>query len=310
MNILVVGSVNMDLVVRIPRIPRPGETVLGGTFETFPGGKGANQAVAAARLGARVSMIGCVGEDAFGRELRTTLSGEGIDITHIRVDPKASTGVAFLQVDAEGQNNIAVASGANFSLTGEDVERAMKDIGEVDALLMPLETQIETIYAAARAASRQGAKVILNPAPARVLDKGLVDLVDVLVPNEYEAAQMTGVPLESEADIRRAADELLSLGLGSLLVTMGSQGTLLFESEDHQGQLVPAYPVDAVDTTAAGDCFVGALAVGICEGRSLLAAAQFASAAAALSVTRPGAQPSLPGREEVVGFMRDRSTLQ
>jgi ribokinase len=255
-------------------------------------------------------MIGCVGEDAYGMELRSTLAGEGIDVTHISVHPKSPTGVALIQVDAQGQNNIVVASGANFSLTGEDVERAMEAIGVVDALVMPLETPIEAIYAAARVASRQGARVILNPAPARALDRDLIELVDVLVPNEYEAAQMTGIPLKSAADTLRAADELLSLEPGNLLVTMGSRGVLLFEGKDRQGRLIPAHPVEAVDTTAAGDCFVGALAVGICEGRSLMAAAEFASSAAAVSVTRSGAQPSLPSREDIKRFMRDRSQTQ
>jgi ribokinase len=307
MNIVVVGSLNMDLVVRIPKIPRPGETLLGGVYRTFPGGKGANQAVAAARLGAHVTIIGCVGDDAFGREMRAILAKEGIDITHVLVHPDEATGVALIQVDAQGQNSIAVASGANFRLTSANVEKAMQMFDGFDALVMPLETPLETIYTAARIASRKGVKVLLNPAPAQVLKKDLLELVDVLLPNEYEIALMTGIPLQSVADIRCAAKKLLSLGVKNLVVTLGGQGALFFDGRTNQETLIPICPVQAVDTTAAGDCFVGALAVGLCEGKSLPAAAGFASAAAALSVTRVGAQSSLPRREEVEQFMRERS---
>ena len=306
MNIVVVGSLNMDLVVRMPQIPRPGETLLGGVFKTFPGGKGANQAVAAARLGGQVTMIGCVGNDAFGREMQDTLAREGIDTTHVLIHPEAATGVALIQVDAQGQNSIAVASGANFCLTGAEVEKALQSIDEFDALVMPLETPLETIYAAAKIAAQRGAKVILNPAPAQVLEKDLLELVDVLLPNEYEIALMTGVPLQTPADTRRAAEKLLDLGVKNLLVTLGSHGSALF-SPSAPETLIPAWLVRAVDTTAAGDCFVGALAVALCEGRSLQDAAKFASAAAALSVTREGAQPSLPRRSEVEQFLRERN---
>ncbi len=307
MHVIVVGSLNMDLVVRIPQIPRPGETLLGGVFKTFPGGKGANQAVAAARLGAHVTMIGCVGGDAFGREMRDTLIAEDIDTTHILVHPESATGVALIQVDAAGQNSIAVASGANFQLTSADVESAMQAIEKFDVLVMPLETPLETIYTAAKIASQRGAKVLLNPAPAQMLKPDLLELVDVLLPNEHEVALMTRQPaLQSAADLQTAAQKLLSLGVKNLMVTMGSQGAILFDGKTESN--IPACPVQAVDTTAAGDCFVGALAVGLCEGRSLLAAAEFASAAAAISVTRDGAQPSLPRREEVMQFMNERKS--
>lgn len=306
MHVVVVGSLNMDLVVRIPQIPRPGETLLGGVFKTFPGGKGANQAVAAARLGAHVTIVGCVGGDAFGQEMRNTLIAEGIDTTHVLVHPESATGVALIQVDAKGQNSIAVASGANFQLTAADVEKAMQSIGTFDVLVMPLETPLETIYTAAKIASLRGAKVLLNPAPAQVLDQDLLELVDVLLPNEYEFALMAGFPpLQSAADARGAAEKLLSLGAKNLLVTMGGKGAVLFDGKKESN--IPACMVQAVDTTAAGDCFVGALAVGLCEGKSILASAEFASAAAAISVTRHGAQPSLPRREEVIQVMNERS---
>jgi ribokinase len=306
MKIIVVGSLNMDLVVRMPKIPRPGETLLGGVFKTFPGGKGANQAVAAARLGVHVTMIGCIGNDSFGQEMRATLAKEGIDTTHILVHPDEATGVALIQVDAQGQNSIAVASGANFRLTSTNVEKAMQIIGEFNALVMPLETPLETIYTATDIAARKGAKVILNPAPAQILEKDLLQLVDVLLPNEYEIAFMTGMQLQSASDINYAAEKLLSLGPRNLIVTMGSQGAILFNEKKARPTIIPAWQVQAIDSTAAGDCFVGALAVGLCEGKSITAAAKFASAAAAISVTRIGAQPSLPYREEVDQFMRER----
>jgi ribokinase len=251
-------------------------------------------------------MIGCVGNDAFGREMQATLAREGIDTTHVLIHPEAATGVALIQVDAQGQNSIAVASGANFCLTGADVEKALQSIDEFDALVMPLETPLETIYAAAKIAAQRSAKVLLNPAPAQVLEKNLLELVDVLLPNEHEIALMTGIPLLVPADTRRAANRLLALGVKNLLVTLGSQGSALFDASGQQ-TLIPACPVRAVDTTAAGDCFVGALAVGLCEGRSLQDAAKFASAAAALSVTREGAQPSLPRRSEVEQFLCERN---
>lgn len=307
MHVLVVGSLNMDLVVRMPQIPRPGETLLGGVFKTFPGGKGSNQAVAAARLGAKVTMIGCVGSDAFGREMLEMLTTEGIDNTYVRVHPDVATGVALIQVDDQGQNSIAVASGANFQLTREDVENAIRSIGEFDALVMPLETPIETIYTGAQMAAQRGANVLLNPAPAQILDRSLLELVDVLLPNEYEAAFMTGLPpLKSDADTRNAAEKLLALGPKNLIITRGSQGAILFEKNTESN--ISAFPVHVVDTTAAGDCFVGALAVALCEGKRLASAAEFASAAAALSVTRDGAQPSLPRREEVTEFMKQRNS--
>jgi len=212
----------------------------------------------------------------------------------------------LIQVDDQGRNSIAVASGANFDLTGEDVENAIRSTGDFDVVVMPLEIPIDAVRTAARMASRQGAKVLLNPAPAQILDPALLELVDVLLPNEYEAAMMTGLPpLKSDADTRNAAEKLLALGPKSVIITLGSQGAKLFGKNMESN--ITAFPVDVVDTTAAGDCFVGALAVALCEGKPLASAAEFASAAAAISVTRNGAQPSLPHREEVMEFMKQRS---
>jgi ribokinase len=308
-RIAVVGSFNMDLVVRMPAIPRPGETLLGGVFATYPGGKGSNQAVAAARVGGEVTMIGRVGADAFGEQLLAMARSEGIDTRFVGVDPHAATGVALIEVDSQGQNSIAVASGANFTLTAGDVADAFARIDRVDLLVMPLETPVETIVTAAELARKAGARVVLNPAPAQHLAPDLLRNVDVLIPNEHEAAFMAGAEIRSPGDAREVAAYLLGCGPRSVIVTLGSQGALI--AETNQGEVIytpaAAFPVQPVDTTAAGDAFVGALAVGLGEGRPLPAAARFASATAAISVTRSGAQPSLPTRTEVEEFLRARS---
>lgn len=304
-HILVVGSLNMDLVVQMPAIPRPGETLLGGRFATFPGGKGANQAVAAARLGARVTMVGRVGGDAFGEQMLNIVRGEGIGTRFIGVDPQNATGVALITVDAQGQNTIAVASGANFTLTSEEVRSAWEQISQVDLLVMPLETPMETIETAAQIAKERGARVILNPAPACDLDQDLLQKIDVLIPNESETERLTGRKIQSIEDARSAGAALLRQGVGSVVLTLGEKGALIVEGDPARpdSQLISAFPVQVVDTTAAGDSFVGALATGLGEGLSLSAAARFASAAAAISVTRAGAQPSLPYRSEVDQFL-------
>lgn len=305
-KIVVVGSFNMDLVVRMPAIPRPGETLLGGVFATYPGGKGSNQAVAAARLGGQVITIGRVGADAFGDQLLSMARSEGIDTRFVGVDPAAATGVALIEVDAQGQNSIAVASGANFTLTGADVAAAFDRIEQIDLLVMPLETPMDTIVTAARLARQAGARVILNPAPAQHLGPELLKNVDVLIPNEHEAAFMTGIDIHSQQDARQAATTLLHSGPGSVIVTLGRQGALIATAAGAKiaTTQAPAFSVEPVDTTAAGDAFVGALAVALGEGLDLPAAARFASAAAAISVTRTGAQPSLPHRGEVEDFLR------
>jgi ribokinase len=305
-RIVVVGSFNMDLVVRLPVIPKPGETLLGGTFAAYPGGKGANQAVAAARLGGQVIMIGRVGADAFGDQLRDIARAERMDTRFVGVDPAAATGVALIQVDDRGQNSIAVASGANFTLTAADVVAAFAGIERIDLVVMPLETPIETIELAAKLARRAGARTVLNPAPAQHLSAGLLRNVDVLIPNEHEAAFMTGTDVRSLQDARGAATRLLQSGPRAVIITLGSRGALIAEAADPEPVYteVPAFSVEAVDTTAAGDAFVGALAVALGEGRTLAEAARFASAAAAISVTRSGAQPSLPARADVEDFLR------
>jgi ribokinase len=302
-HIVVVGSLNMDLVVEVPKIPQPGETVLGKNFATFPGGKGANQAVAAARLGAKVSLIGRVGQDAFGDQLLTSAQADGINVSHVGRDDSAATGVAMITVDEEGQNSIAVASGANFRLTADQVREAWAKLDDVDILVMPLETPIETIAVAAELARQSGVTVVLNPAPARPLPDEILASVDVLVPNEPETEQLTGMTISTVDDSQAAARQLLTLGVGNVVLTLGRQGALALEGDKDQFALIPACQVDVVDTTAAGDAFVGGIAVGLGEGKSLVDSVRFANAVGALAVTKLGAQPSMPTRDEVERFL-------
>ena len=307
-NILVVGSLNMDLVVQMPAIPRPGETLLGGKFATFPGGKGANQAVAAARLGAQVTMVGKVGGDAFGEQMLQIIRKEGIDTRFVGVDAHSATGVALITVDAQGQNSISIASGANFSLTAEEVRQAWELIPNVDLVVMPLETPIETIRTAAQMAHERQVRAILNPAPAQDLEESLLRLIYVIVPNEIETEFLTGRAIKNQDDARKAGVELLKRGVANAVLTLGESGALLVQgdSENPIFEFIPAFQVNAVDTTAAGDAFVGALATALGEGLSLARSAHFANAVAALSVTRPGAQPSLPYRDEVDQYLQEK----
>lgn len=298
-HIVVVGSLNMDLVVQVPTIPAPGETVLGDNFATIPGGKGANQAVAAARLGAQVSLIGRVGNDAFGEQLLANAEQEGIDVTHVSRDETAASGIAMICVDAAGQNNIAVASGANYKLTAEHVRAAWAALPHVDLLVMPLETPLETIETAVALANQSGTQVILNPAPAQKLPAHILAGVDVLVPNEPETAQLTDMPVNTSDEARLAAQELLNLGVSHVVLTLGSRGALVLNGSTGQFSEVAPYPVTVVDTTAAGDAFVAGLAVGLDEGKPLVEAAQFANAVGALAVTKQGAQPGMPARADV-----------
>lgn len=304
LHIVVVGSLNMDLVVQVPTIPAPGETVLGDNFATIPGGKGANQAVAAARLGASVSLIGRVGSDAFGKQLLANGQREGVDVTHVGYDETAASGVAMIAVDAQGQNSISVASGANYRLTAEHVRQAWAALSHVDLLVMPLETPLETVETAVSLAKQSGVQVILNPAPAQKLPPHILKDVDVLVPNEPETAQLTGKPISTTEEMHSAARQLLKLGVGHVVLTLGDRGALVLDGATGQFSEVTSYPVTAVDTTAAGDAFVAGLAVGLGEGVPLVEAARFANAVGALTVTKQGAQPAMPTREEVNHLLR------
>jgi len=305
-RITVVGSLNMDLVVRSPRIPQPGETIIGGEFRTAPGGKGANQAVAAARLGGRVSMVGRVGSDAFARSLLDGLVADGVDHTFIVQDPEAATGVAFIVVDDAGENSIVVASGANMRLSPADVDAAEAAIAAADVLLLQLEVPLAAVAEAARAAHAHGTTVILNPAPVCPLPHELLSLVDVFVPNESETALLTRLPVGTLPEIEAAAIALCELGVETVVLTLGGRGALLVE--EGEKDLIPAFEVTPVDTTAAGDAFVGGFAVALAEGRSLTDAVHWGNAAGALATTKLGAQPSLPARRAVEALMDQGST--
>jgi ribokinase len=301
-NVLVVGSSNTDLVIRVPRIPRPGETVLGGAFSTAAGGKGANQAVAAARAGGRAAFVARIGDDQFGRESLEGLGRDGIDTRFVLTTPGAPSGIALITVDERGENSISVASGANALLSAADVERAAEAFAAADIVLLQLESPLETVEAAAREAKRRGVPVILNPAPARELGDALLAGVSVLTPNEHEAELLTGIPVRDERSAREAARRLRERGPGTVIVTLGERGVLALAAGFEAS--LPAFKVEPVDTTAAGDVFNGALAVALAEKLPLPDAVRFAQAAAAISVTRPGAQPSAPTRAEIEALLK------
>jgi len=299
-HVVVVGSLNMDVVARVERLPLPGETVLAeGDVARVPGGKGANQAVAASRLGANVAMVGRVGKDAFGDQLMAALKAAAVDTQHVSQDKNSGTGIAMITVDAAGQNSIVVVSGANGRLTEVVLCDARPLIESADVLVLQLETPLPTVIAAARWAKERGVLVVLNPAPAIRIPVELLAHVDVLVPNETEAAIVLGHPLDSGD-----ATEWSSIGPhmpGTIIVTRGRHGSTLYQKGGNQ--TFPAFAVRAVDTTAAGDAFLAALAVAMAEGEEVEEAIRFASAAGALAVTLPGAQPSLPHREAVKRLM-------
>ncbi len=302
-KIVVVGSSNTDMVLRLARIPAPGETVLGGAFAVVQGGKGANQAVAAARLGGDVALVGRVGDDDFGRAARLTLEADGIDTAHLISDTSQATGVALICVSAEGENAIGVASGANAAVTVADVHLAEPLIAAAATLLVQLETPLDTVREAVTLAHKHSVRVLLNPAPAQTLDDALLAMVDVLTPNESEAALLTGIQTDDQTGVEAAAAALHQRGVATVVITLGSRGAFVSSAEGSFA--VRPFAVKAVDSTAAGDVFSGALAVALAEGQVLAKALRFASAAAALSVQRAGAQPSVPRREEVEAMLSE-----
>jgi ribokinase len=296
-RLLVIGSANMDLTVAVDRLPREGETVTGGELMTAFGGKGANQAVAARRLGAEVRLIACLGQDTFGDRIAGHLAALGIPSEGLLRIPDAATGVALIVVDSRGRNQIAVAPGANERLTREAALTHASGIGWAQALLCQLETPVPTVLWALQSAKRHGVLTILNPAPARSLPPDIFSLVDVLTPNEIEASALSGVEVKGPESAGKAAERLLAMGAGRVVVTLGDQGSFL--SDGASRVHFPAFPVEAVDATGAGDAFSGALAVELASGRSLREAIPFANAAGALATTRRGAQESFPGRAQV-----------
>lgn len=296
-TIVVVGSVNVDLIVRSERLPRPGETVVGGEFASVGGGKGANQALAARRLGADVRFIARIGDDSAGRLALAAFAADGLPATWITVDRTSPTGVALIMVDRQGENLISVASGANLRLTAEDVRRAESAFVGARVLLAQLEVPPATVREALATGRAHGLITVLNPAPARPMPNDLLALVDWLTPNAIEAAALTGREVRDQRSAAEAGRDLLARGAGHVVLTLGRDGALVVE--DEQVRLVPALPVDAVDATAAGDAFSAALAVGLAHSWPIDQVLRFASAAGALATTRLGAQSSLPTGAEV-----------
>lgn len=296
-GVVVLGSVNADLVLRCAQLPVPGQTVHGREFETLPGGKGANQAVAAARLGASVSFIGCVGDDAFGRNARELLAAEGIDTRHLHSIGGVGTGVAMILVDDAGQNCIALAAGANAALSIAHVDAAKATIQSAASLICQLESPLPVVQHGIALARAAGVPVLLNPAPMQALPAELLAQVDVLVPNETEAAALIDLPLGADFDAAAAATRLREMGPRIVIVTLGANGIQLAADGIDRHFKAPA--VRAVDTTGAGDTFIGAYAAASCEGASLTDAIEFAQQAAAISVTRAGAIAAMPRRSEL-----------
>ena len=303
-RIMVVGSSNTDMVIKTERLPAPGETVLGGQFVMVPGGKGANQAVAAARLGADVTFVARLGMDVFGDKALENFKQEGIDTKYISRDMKQPSGVALIFVDGKGENVIVVAPGANSALSAEDIESAEEQMSTCSSIVLQLEIPMSTVERAISLASAKRVRVILNPAPMcdNGLSASLLEKVEFLIANETEARMLLGLPNDVEI-YKRTALRLLDLGIGSAIITLGAKGALVVENG--RVQAVSSPRVDAVDTTAAGDAFVGATSVALSLGMSLFDAAQFAGKAAAISVTRMGAQSSLPNMREVEQFQAE-----
>lgn len=307
-RIVVIGSSNTDLIVTADRIPSAGETVLGTSLTTAAGGKGANQAVAAARLGADVTLVARIGRDAFGDAALAALAREGVRTDFVVRDDDAPSGVALIVVDGHGENAIAVAPGANALLSEGDVRRAREPIVAADAVLLQLEVPLATVECAARLAADGRAHVVLNPAPARPLTRGLLAVVTVLTPNRTESETLAAMPVTDAHSADRAAQALCEKGVANVVVTLGAGGAV-FAGGMGAGR-VPGVPVDAVDSTAAGDAFSAAIAVALAKGEALADAVRLATLAGALTVTRVGAQPSLPSIAEVNALARERALLQ
>lgn len=303
-NLVVLGSINADHILNLESFPTPGETVTGHHYQVAFGGKGANQAVAAGRSGADIAFIACTGDDDIGERVRRQLERDRIDVAPVRAVNAQSTGVALIFVNAEGENVIGIHAGANAALSVEQVEAEKARIAGAQALLMQLESPLESVLAAAKIAHQHQTTVVLNPAPARDLPDELLSLIDIITPNETEAEKLTGIRVENDDDAAKAARVLHEKGIGIVMITLGSRG--VWVSHDGQGRRVPGFKVQAVDTIAAGDTFNGAFVTALLEGTALDEAIRFAHAAAAIAVTRKGAQPSVPWREEIDEFLRQQ----
>ncbi len=300
-NIVVIGSLNMDLVVQASRLPLGGETIMGTAFHEIPGGKGANQAVAMARLGAKVKMIGKVGKDGFGTSLLSTLAVDGVDTSAIETCEEKSTGVALITLQDSGENSIIVVPGANGEVSSEDILKNKQAIQNAGIVVAQLEVPMDTVATALKTAKEGGAFTILNPAPAQRLSQEILSHVDLLTPNETELALISQMPVTDMISIRKAAQALIDEGVKALIITLGSEGSLYL---NNKGETLyqKAFKVEAIDTTAAGDSFTGGLAVCINQGKPMDEALEFASKVGALTVQKLGAQSSLPRLEEVEAF--------
>ncbi len=296
-SIVIIGSSNTDMVIKSSHLPAPGETILGGTFFMNAGGKGANQAVASARLGGQIIFITKVGEDIFGKQTVDLLKKESIDTSTILTDKNLPSGIALITVDEKGENCIAVASGANAALSQDDIKKFETNIESASIVLMQLETPVETIEYAASVAAKNNIKIILNPAPARLLSDSLLKNISIITPNEKEAEMLTGIVVHDISSAEKAALVLHKKGIDTVIITLGARGALLFDKEKFS--LIDSPKVMAIDTTAAGDVFNGALAVALSENKTMIDAVKFACTAASISVTRLGAQSSAPYRKEI-----------
>ncbi|PJG81914.1 ribokinase [Caviibacterium pharyngocola] len=306
----ILGSINADHVISVPHFARPGETLTGSQYHIAYGGKGANQAVAAARLtdfslGNKVNFIGCIGSDEIGRAMKKAFEQDGLDVSAVNEIAGETTGVAMIQVAESGENSIVISAGANGALTAEVVAQHEDKIRQADYLLMQLETPLDAILAAAKLAQSQGTKVVLNPAPARPLSDELLGLLDIITPNETETEILTGIQVKDEQSAVLAAQVFHQKGIETVLITLGSKGVYISQQQSGkiEGQIISGFRVNAVDTTAAGDTFNGAFLTALLEERSLFDAIRFAHAAAAISVTCKGAQPSIPSRLETDNFL-------
>lgn len=303
-KLAVLGSINADHILNLAHFPRPGETVIGQKYQIAFGGKGANQAVAAGRAGANIAFIACVGADDIGERICQQLAQDNIDTHPVEAVEGESTGVAMIFVNGEGENNIGIYSGANAALTPQYVERHQQVIAQADALLMQLESPLDSVLAAATLARQHQTRVILNPAPATKLSDDLLALIDIITPNETEAEILTGIAVNNDDDAARAAAALHEKGIATVLITLGRRGVWL--SENGKGQRIAGFEVNAVDTIAAGDTFNGAFITARLEGKAMHDAIRFAHAAAAIAVTRSGAQPSVPWRAEIDDFLQQQ----
>lgn len=299
-KITVVGSCNTDMVVKSNKLPLPGETIVGGNFLMNAGGKGANQAIATARLGVQTTFVTKTGNDMFGKQSVSLFENEGINVDYINSDFKNPSGVALIMVDDRGENSIVVAPGANAELNEEDIKKASKEIATSDILLMQLEIPMKSVVAAAEIAHQHGVKIILNPAPAQTIPSDLLSKLYLITPNRVEAELLTGIKITDLKTAKEAAKAIANDGVDNVIITLGAKGSLIYC--DEKFTLVEAFKVKTVDTTAAGDTFNGALCAGLLDGLSLNDAVLFASKAAAISVTRMGAQTAIPTKTEVLAF--------